>query len=107
MSLIALQRIMKAYDDFVDEVHVWFLLLDTNSSLIDLTPLGKDAPSDRFEKGFRSLPAWPYVGFNQMGKKNVFAAPDHGNSQPTCTVCNISSSMAVQLVTHLCSPNFT
>jgi len=72
MSLIALQRIIKAYDDFVSEVPVWFLLLDTNSSVIDMSPLGKEAPSDRFEKGYRSLPAWPYVGFNQMAKKDVF-----------------------------------
>jgi hypothetical protein len=72
MSLIALQRIIKAYDDFVSEVPVWFLLLDTNSSVIDMTPLGKEAPSDRFEKGYRSLPAWPYVGFNQMATKDVF-----------------------------------
>ena len=70
--LIALQRIIKAYDDFVSEVPVWFLLLDTNSSIIDMSPLGKEAPSDRFEKGYRSLPAWPYVGFNQMAKKDVF-----------------------------------
>ena len=72
MSLIALQRIIKAYDDFVSEVPVWVLLLDTNISVVDMSPLGKDAPSDRFEKGFRSLPAWPYVGFNQMVKKGVF-----------------------------------
>ena len=72
MSLIELQRIIKAYDGFVSEVPVWFLLLDTNSSVVDMTPLGKEAPSDRFEKGYRSLPAWPYVGFNQMAKKDVF-----------------------------------
>ena len=72
MSLIALQRIIKAYDDFVSEVPVWVLLLDTNSSVVDMSPLGKDATSDRFEKGYRSLPAWPYVGFNQMAKKHVF-----------------------------------
>ena len=76
MSLIALQRIIKAYDDFVCEVPVWFLLLDTNSSVIDMSPLGKEAPSDRFEKGHRSLPAWPYVGFNQMAEKDVFVDKD-------------------------------
>ena len=73
MSLIALQRIIKAYDEFVAGVPVWFLLLDTNSSVINMAPLGKEAPSDRFEKGCRSLPAWPYVGFNQMAKKDIFA----------------------------------
>jgi hypothetical protein len=72
MSLIALQRIIKAYDDFISEVPVWFLLLDTDSPVIDMSPFGKDAPSDRFEQGYRSLPAWPYVGFNQMAKKDVF-----------------------------------
>ena len=74
MSLIALQRIIKVYDDFVAEVPFWFLLLDTNSSVIYMAPLGKEAPSDRFENGYRSLPAWPYVGFNQMAKKDVFAS---------------------------------
>ena len=72
VSLIALQRIIKAYDDFVSEVPVWFLLLDTNSSVVDMTALGKEDPSDRFEKGYRSLSAWPYVGFNQMARKDVF-----------------------------------
>jgi len=73
MSLITLQCIIKAYDDFISKVPVWFLLLDTNLSVIDMSPLGKETPSDRFEKGYRSLPAWPYVGFNQMAKKDVFA----------------------------------
>ena len=73
MSLIALQRIIKAYDEFVAGVPVWFLLLDTDSSVIDMAPLGKEASSDRFEKDCRSLPAWPYVGFNQMAKKDIFA----------------------------------
>ena len=72
MSLIALQRIIKAYDDFVSEVPVWLLLLDTNSSVIGMSPFGKEAPSNRFEKGYRSLPPWPYVGFNQMAKKDLF-----------------------------------
>lgn len=72
MSLVALQRIIKAYDDFVSEVPVWVLFLDTNLSVVDMSPLSKGTPSDRFGKGFRSLPAWPYVGFNQMAKKGVY-----------------------------------
>jgi hypothetical protein len=47
-----------------------------------MVPLGKDAPSDRFEKGYRSLPAWPYVRFNQMVKKDVFA-PANEKKFPT------------------------
>jgi len=70
------RRIAAHYDDFVSEVPVWFLLLDTDSSIIDMSPLGKETSSDRFVKGYRSLPAWPYVGFNQMAKKDVFAPAD-------------------------------
>lgn len=72
MSLIALKRIIKAYDDFVGEVPVWFLLLDTNLSVIKVGE-GEEGLS---EKGYRSLPVWPYIGFNQMAKKNVFASAD-------------------------------
>jgi hypothetical protein len=44
MSLVALQRMIKAYDAFKpDDVTFWFLLLDTNSSIYDLTPWGDKA----------------------------------------------------------------
>jgi hypothetical protein len=82
MSLTALKHIIKAYDEFVAEVPVWFLFLDTNSSVIDMDAFGQEGPSDRFEKGYISLPAWPYVGFNQMAEKDVFA-PAKGKKLPT------------------------
>jgi len=75
MSLIALQCIIKAYDEFVSKVPVWFLLLDTNSSIVDMTPFGKEAPSDRYEKGYKSLSTWPYIGFNQMARRDVLKFP--------------------------------
>jgi hypothetical protein len=72
MSLVALQRIIKAYDPFKPpNVNLWFLLLDTNSSIPELASSGKNVPSRRFTKGFRTLPPWPYIGFNQMVREGV------------------------------------
>jgi hypothetical protein len=67
MTLIALQRIIKSFDAFSDAKFIlWFLLLDTTSSIPDLLPQGPDAPSIRLTEGFIPLPPWPYIGFNQM-----------------------------------------
>jgi hypothetical protein len=72
MSLVALQRIIKAYDPFKHlDVNLWFLLLDTNSSIPELAPSGKNVPSRRFTTGFRTLSPWPYIGFNQMVREGV------------------------------------
>ena len=70
MSLIALQCIIKSFDAFsVKDVIIWFLLLDTSSSIPNLHPGGPDAPSVRFNEGYIPLPPWPYVGFNQLVPK--------------------------------------
>jgi len=67
MSLIALQRIIKAGDGFTSgDVTFWYLLLDTNSSIFDLAPAGPESPSDRLTHNLIPLPVWPYLGFNQM-----------------------------------------
>jgi hypothetical protein len=67
MSLIALQRIIKAGDQYdLDGVTIWYLLLDTNSSIFDLAPVGPNAPSYRLTAELTPLPVWPYLGFNQM-----------------------------------------
>jgi hypothetical protein len=66
MTLIALQRIIKAYDEFVSDVLFWFLLLDTNSCVVDLFMGGKEYSSRRFHRGYISLPPWTFLGFNQM-----------------------------------------
>jgi hypothetical protein len=72
MTLIALQRIIKAYDSSKpSDVTIWFLLLDTNSSIYDLASWGAKATSKRLVKDFRILPPWPYVGFNQMVPQNI------------------------------------
>ncbi|KIM44785.1 hypothetical protein M413DRAFT_362557 [Hebeloma cylindrosporum] len=74
MSLIALQRIIKAYDAFIsDDIPFWFLLLDTNSSLANMAPVGRDATSRRLTKSLISLPPWPFVGFNQMVEADLAA----------------------------------
>jgi len=71
MSLIALQRIIKAADAVeIPGLTIWHLLLDTNSSAFDLTPSGPLAPSQRLAEDFIQLPPWPYLGFNQMVDKN-------------------------------------
>ena len=67
MSLIALQRIIKAGDKSVAHgVTIWYLLLDTNSSIFELAPSGSNSPSDRLIDHMVPLPVWPYLGFNQM-----------------------------------------
>lgn len=67
MSLIALQRIIKAADQFnYHGVTIWYLFLDTNSSVVDLAPVGPDASSYRLTEKLTPLSVWPYIGFNQM-----------------------------------------
>jgi len=71
MTLIALQRIIKSFDAYpAEDITLWFLLLDTTSSIPDLLPQGPDAPSIRLTEGFIPLPPWPYVGFNQVVPKD-------------------------------------
>jgi hypothetical protein len=103
MSLGALQRIIKAYDYFVSEVPVWFLLLDTDSSIIDMSPLGTERIGSRKVTGHCPLGRM----LDPTRRLRMMCLLIRKNSQPTCTLCNISSCMAVRLVAHLCSPNFT
>ena len=73
MSLIAVQRIIKASDD-VDQTQFgtfWHLLLDTNSSVFDLAPVGHNAPSSRLWAELRPLPVWHYLGFDQMVPSSI------------------------------------
>jgi hypothetical protein len=71
MELVALQRIIKAYDSFkLPGVTFWFLFLDTSSSIPDLIQWGRSA---RLTSGYQTLPPWPYMGFNQMVPKDVIA----------------------------------
>jgi hypothetical protein len=80
ISLIALQRIIKAADTFSDlPITFWFLLLDTSSSIFDMVPHGPGAPSNRLTKELLPLPPWLYLGFNQMVAANVMA----GIQKPT------------------------
>jgi hypothetical protein len=77
MTLIALQRLIKAADEFkIPGVAIWFLLLDTNSRVYDLAPWGRNVPSKRLTEGFRVLPPWHYVGFNQMVPKKMIDIVD-------------------------------
>ena len=67
MSLIALLRIIKASDKFdMQDITIWYLLLDTSSSVSDLAPFGPNASSFRLTKALSLLPPWTYLGFNQM-----------------------------------------
>ena len=72
-SLIALRRIIKAYDWFVSDVPFWFLILDTNLSPIDIVAPRKDTSSSRFVESYIPLPPWSFFGFNQMVEKNLSA----------------------------------
>ncbi|KZT07533.1 uncharacterized protein LAESUDRAFT_812151 [Laetiporus sulphureus 93-53] len=70
MSLIAMQRIMKAADEFHEEF--WFVLLDTTSAVFDLVPpTGALAPSFRLDGKLRPLLPWGYFGFDQMVKGDI------------------------------------
>ncbi|ETW75888.1 hypothetical protein HETIRDRAFT_390312 [Heterobasidion irregulare TC 32-1] len=75
MSLIALQRIVKAADHLILPVKFWFLLLDTNSSLYDLVPPGQIAPSFRLRDKFSMLHPWMYLGFNQHLSNDRLSTP--------------------------------
>ena len=67
MSLVALQRIIKASDQYDhDGLTIWYLLLDTNSSIFDLAPVVPNTSSSRLAAEPIPLPVWPYLGFNQM-----------------------------------------
>jgi hypothetical protein len=67
MSLIALMRIIKASDKFNFEgVTIWYLILDTNSSIFEMFPQSLNAPSTRLTKELELLPPWSFLGFNQM-----------------------------------------
>ena len=75
MSLVALQRIIKASDQYDHSgVSMWYLLLDTNSSIFDLAPVVPNTSSSRLAPEPIPLPIWPYLGFNQM------ANPTHTQS---------------------------
>jgi hypothetical protein len=69
MSLLALQRIIKAADDWqteLDHVKFWYTLLDTSSSVFDLFPRKGGGNSTRLATSLNPVAAWPYLGFDQM-----------------------------------------
>ena len=67
ITLIALQRMIKAGDKHhLGDVTIWYILLDTNSSIIDLAPQSLLAPSFRLGLNHTTLPPWLYLGFDQM-----------------------------------------
>lgn len=66
ISLIAMQRILKAADTLDTKVQFWFLLLDTNSKAYLLAPSGPRASSSRLVGKLATLPPFVYLGFNQM-----------------------------------------
>lgn len=65
-SLIALQRILKAAEHITHPVSFWFLLLDTNSSVVMLHPAGPHAASFRLTGDLQPLPPFVYLDFNQL-----------------------------------------
>jgi hypothetical protein len=67
MSIIAIQRIIKAGDGFpTEDFTYWHVFLDTSSSVFDLVPTRKDAPSGRLADKLDPLPAWTFMGYDQM-----------------------------------------
>ena len=67
MSLIALLRIIKASDKFdMQDITIWYLLLDTSSPVSDLASYGSNASSSRLTKALSLLPPRIYLGFNLM-----------------------------------------
>ncbi|THG94313.1 hypothetical protein EW026_g7126, partial [Hermanssonia centrifuga] len=66
-SLVALQRIIKASDIHQpSDVTFWSLLLDTKLSVFKFAATGAIASSFRLRDGFKPLPVWMYLGFDQM-----------------------------------------
>lgn len=65
ISLIALQRILKAAEIMKHPVCFWFLLLDTNPSVGMLLPPGPFTSSSRLVLDLQPLPPFVYFGFNQ------------------------------------------
>lgn len=66
ITLVGMQRILKAADTLSSQVHFWFLLLDTNPKtyLRALPPL--QTTSHRLTSPLLPLPPFVYLGFNQM-----------------------------------------
>ncbi|THH11518.1 hypothetical protein EW146_g8010 [Bondarzewia mesenterica] len=70
ISLIALQRILKASDGFHHfGFKFWYLLLDTNSALSHPGPTEDIGRTFKLRDGFIPLPTWPYLGYDQMANQ--------------------------------------
>ncbi|KAJ8516233.1 hypothetical protein ONZ45_g6444 [Pleurotus djamor] len=63
ITLIAMQRIMKACEDIPD---CWFLLLNTHASVSDLHPPKSMSALLRLRTLLDPLPPWPYFDFDIM-----------------------------------------
>lgn len=68
ISLIAMQRILKAMDSLKLKIVIWFLLLDTSSKALLPTPSGAQAGSLRLKGSLAVLWPFVYLGFNQMAR---------------------------------------
>ncbi|TFY70672.1 hypothetical protein EVG20_g2333 [Dentipellis fragilis] len=76
ISLIAVQRILKAAEHMKNPVCFWFLLLDTNPSVVLFDPPRPITSSFRLTAPLQPLPPFVYLGFNQhidrMRKEKAF-----------------------------------
>jgi hypothetical protein len=67
MSLLALRRVIAAGAEYDRHgVILWYLFLDTDSSMFNPTPSGPLTPSARPTNEVVPLPLWTYLGFDQM-----------------------------------------
>lgn len=77
MSLIALHRVIQAAGQkTIPDFSFWFTFLDTSSSISLLVPRkGVQAPSIRLGGYLEPLPAFPFLGYDQMAPKEPSKTP--------------------------------
>jgi hypothetical protein len=108
MSLIALQRAIKAADHCGAEMGnftFWYTLLDTDSSIFNLVSWrGEFSPSCRLPYTLDPVPAWPFLPFNQMVPKSFESQTPH---EATDIRRLLKYGRPVRVVTHEIVPVFS
>ncbi|EIW79940.1 hypothetical protein CONPUDRAFT_155332 [Coniophora puteana RWD-64-598 SS2] len=76
MSMLAMQRIIAAADEFsLEDFTFWFTFVSTNPSVFDLGPPREDYPSNNLRHGKDLLPPYMSIGFDQMVPPNLSTSP--------------------------------
>ncbi|EIW78405.1 hypothetical protein CONPUDRAFT_138698 [Coniophora puteana RWD-64-598 SS2] len=79
MSIIALQRVIEAADDYsVGDLTIWYTFIDTSSSVFELVPRREKAPSFCLGGLLDPLMPYPFTGFDQCAPSDLSRTPRDG-----------------------------